>query len=102
MASLLQSLTEDAVSLVESELPSPDQLRPLFGALVKHVEELETKLLPAGIAPAVEGVETDAVKAVETATEPESPAPTPQETAAAAKAAQIADLQAQLAALEAS
>lgn len=66
MPNLLQTLTEDAVTLVEQELPAADQLRPLLGALVKHVDELENKLLGKEAAP-VQQLQHDVASTVEQA-----------------------------------
>lgn len=86
--SLLDALTQDAATLVESELPAPASIRTVLGALVKHVEALQIKVLgPAE--PAVAAVETAAAHAVEQAVNPADA------TAAAATPAETNALQAE-------
>lgn len=113
----LQTLEQDAENLVESDFPSTQGVRAVLGALVKRVEQLaglEDTVAPApaaepppivqptmgGAAPPPSVAPTIVAPAADPA--PDAPAPdTSADPAATAKAQQIADLKAQLAALEA-
>lgn len=91
MSNLLQSLTQDAVSLAESELPSPEQVRTVLGSLIKHVEAFEAKVLPADVAAPVEQLQTQVADAVTAAVDPQAaagaPAASPSSSAPAPAAA---------------
>lgn len=45
MSDLLQLLRDEAVTLVESDLPSSEELRSVVGALVNRVERFETQVV---------------------------------------------------------
>lgn len=87
--SLLQHLREQAVELLDNELPSTEELRPIVGALIKELEKA------AGVTPDADTATAAAV--VEPAPEPVPVVPpTPEEQLASAEA-EIAALKAQLA-----
>lgn len=46
--SLLDELRSDAVALVDSQLPTSEELRSLVGALVSRLERVETHVFPDG------------------------------------------------------
>lgn len=79
MSDLLQKLRDEAVTLAEHDLPSAEELRPLFGAFLKRVEraakEGAEQLLADAPAP-VPVVHPSVANQVEgTAPEPPPPAP---------------------------
>lgn len=45
MSELLQFLRDEAAQLVEAELPTAEETRPLVGAIVRRLERLEEKLI---------------------------------------------------------
>lgn len=94
MPNLLTLLRDEAVSLVESELPSSEETRAIVGTLVKRLERLETQvlgeLLPApapGADAAAAATAAGAPVADVVAAATAAGAPTPADAAAAAIAA---------------
>lgn len=102
----LETLKADAENLVESDLPSAQDVRPVLAALVKRVEGLLglDVVEPAPVAepaPVVEEPPAPAAEAEPTAEEPAATETAAEPDAEAAKAARKAELEAELAALEA-
>lgn len=72
MSKLLDQLRDDAVGLIESDLPVENEIRHVLGALVSHVQDLEASLSGSGTTSTTP----------EPAPEETAPQPTPEETAA--------------------
>jgi hypothetical protein len=107
---LLELLREEAVSLADAELPSVEELRPLFGAVVNRLERVEQKVIgelqpapvkPPAVDPAVasQAAVTDTPPPVAEPVAPvevtaAAPPPSVEEELAAAKQ-RVAELEAQ-------
>lgn len=80
MSDLLNVLREEALKLVESDLPSAEELQPVVGALIARVDQLEQHVL-AKLEAAVDG-KTVPLPAPTSAPSPAAPEAAPSAPAA--------------------
>lgn len=113
MTTFLETLIADAENIVEADMPSPEGVRKVLGALLLRVEQLtgiaDTKppmpaapAEPVTVAPDTPAPAPDAPAPAADTSAPDAPAPPEATVDDTAKQAQVDALKAQLADLEAS